>query len=108
MKTKKIDEATLCLGDVLNSRAVVGLGERNLHLAPWAVILYANGATTEAFRESEVLWWILLMIRSPCNPQEIFFGEIIIQHFRLPEGFHNGPIRVHDHCPRGQVEITLA
>ena len=39
---------------------VVGLGERTLHLAPGAVIMYANGATTENFRESEVLWWVLL------------------------------------------------
>merc|ERR1711860_440616 len=60
IKTKKIDEATPCLGDVMASRAVVGLGERTLHLAPGAVIMYANGATTEDFRESEVLWWVLL------------------------------------------------
>ena len=45
---------------MVDSRAVVGLGERNLHLAPGAVIMYANGATTEDFRESEVLWWVLL------------------------------------------------
>ena len=60
IKTKKIDEATPCISDVVDSRAVVGLGERNLHLAPGAVIMYANGATTEDFRESEVLWWVLL------------------------------------------------
>ena len=34
-----MNEATLCLGDVLDSRAVVGLGERNLLLAPGAVIM---------------------------------------------------------------------
>ena len=45
---------------MVDSRAVVGLGERTLHLAPGAVIMYANGATTEDFRESEVLWWVLL------------------------------------------------
>ena len=44
----------------MDSRAVVGLGERTLHLAPGAVIMYANGATTEDFRKSEVLWWVLL------------------------------------------------
>ena len=44
---------------MVDSRAVVGLGERNLHLAPGAVIIYANGATTADFRESEVLWWVL-------------------------------------------------
>ena len=32
IKTKKIDEATPCLGDVVDSRAVVGLGERNYHI----------------------------------------------------------------------------
>ena len=57
---KKNDEATPCLGDVLDPRAVVGIGERNLLLAPGAVIMYANGATTEAFIESEVIWWVLL------------------------------------------------
>jgi len=55
---RKIDEPTLCLSDVLDSIAVAGLGERTLLLAPGAVIMY-NGATTEAFRESEVLWWVL-------------------------------------------------
>ena len=50
---KKRDKATPCLGDVLDSRAVVGLGERNLLLAPRAVIMYANRATMEAFREFE-------------------------------------------------------
>ena len=45
---------------MLDFRVVVGLGERNLLLAPDAVIMYANGATTEAFRESEVFWWVLL------------------------------------------------
>ena len=29
-KTRKIDKTTLCLGDVLDSRAVVGRGERTL------------------------------------------------------------------------------
>ena len=53
-RQKRIDEATPCFGDVVDSRAVVGLGERNLHLAPGAVIMYANGATTADFRESEV------------------------------------------------------
>ena len=42
------------------SRAVLGLVEHNLLLAPGAVIMYANEATMEAFRESEVLWWVLL------------------------------------------------
>ena len=37
--------------------AVVGLGESNFLLAPGAVIMSANGATMEAFRESEVLWF---------------------------------------------------
>ena len=55
-----MDEDTSCLGDVVDSRAVVGLGERNLLLSPGAVIMYANGATMEAFREFEVLWWVLL------------------------------------------------
>ena len=45
---------------MVDSRVVVGLGERNLHLALGAVIMYANGATTKDFRESEVLWWVLL------------------------------------------------
>ena len=45
---------------MLDSRVVVGVGDRNLLLAPGAVIMYAYGATTEAFRESEVLWWVLL------------------------------------------------
>ena len=45
---------------MVDSRAVVGLGERNLHLAPGAEIMYANEATTAEFRESEVLWWALL------------------------------------------------
>ena len=45
---------------MVDSREVVGLGERNLHLGPGAVIMCANGATTEDFRESEVLWWVLL------------------------------------------------
>ena len=38
MKKKKIDEATLRLGKVLDSRAVVGLGERKLlsgHVREW-------------------------------------------------------------------------
>ena len=41
----------------LDSRAVVGLGEHTLlpvHVREWGPM--------EAFRESEVLWWILLMI----------------------------------------------
>ena len=45
---------------MLASRAVVGLGELTLLLAHGAVIMYANGTTMEAFRESEVLWWVLL------------------------------------------------
>ena len=49
-----------CLGDVLDSRAVVGIGLRTLLLSPGAVIIYANGATIEAFREFEMLWWVLL------------------------------------------------
>ena len=44
---------------MLDSRAVVELVERTLLLAPWAVIMYVNGATTEAFMESKVLWWVL-------------------------------------------------
>ena len=38
----------------------MGLGERTLLLVPGAVIMYANRATTEAFRESDVLCWVLL------------------------------------------------
>ena len=45
---------------MLDSRAVVGLVKRYLFLAPAAVIMYANRATTKAFWESEVLWWVLL------------------------------------------------
>jgi len=45
---------------VLDSRSVVGLDERNLLLFPRAVIMFANGATMEAFREFEVVWWVLL------------------------------------------------
>ena len=45
---------------MLDSRAVVGLVERTLLLALGAVIMYPKGATTEAFRESAVLWWVLL------------------------------------------------
>ena len=45
---------------MVDSRVVVGPGERSLHLAPGAVIMYANGATTEDFREFEVLWWVLM------------------------------------------------
>ena len=54
-----MDEATPCLGEV-DSRAVVGLVERNLLLPLRAVIMYANGATMKVFRESEGLWWVLL------------------------------------------------
>ena len=38
IKKKKLDEATLCLRDLLDSRAVVGLGERTLlpgHVLEW-------------------------------------------------------------------------
>ena len=45
---------------MLDSRAVVGLGERNILLSPGAVIMYADGATMEAFREFEVLWWMII------------------------------------------------
>ena len=44
---------------MLDSRAVVELVERTLLLSPWAVIMHVNGATTEAFMESKVLWWVL-------------------------------------------------
>ena len=48
---------------VLDSRA----SECNLLLAPGpgALIMSVNGATMAAFWESEVLWWVLLMILSP-------------------------------------------
>ena len=96
IKTKKIDEATPCLGDVVDSRAVVGLGERTLHLAPGAVIMYANGATTEDFRESEVLWWVLLDdyfadFREKKSPEGCMgsgSSTISQQHFWLPEGLN--------------------
>ena len=49
---EKLMKQPLCLGDLLDSRAVLGLVERNLLMAPWVVIMYANEATMEAFRES--------------------------------------------------------
>ena len=40
MKTKEIDEATLCFGDPLDYSVVVGLGERTLlpgHVREWGL-----------------------------------------------------------------------
>ena len=81
---------------MLDSRAVVGLGERTLLLSPGAVIMYANGATMEAFREFEVLWWVLLddylagfeKKRSPegCRGSGSPTGSK--QHFLLPKGLN--------------------
>ena len=34
----------------------------------------ANPVTMEAFRELKLLWWFLLMIRAPLQPQ-FFFGD---------------------------------
>ena len=67
---------------MLDFRVVVGLGERNLLLTPWVLIMSANGATMEAFKESEVLWWVLLIILSPalkkdpggCRGEQIING----------------------------------
>ena len=81
---------------MVDSRAVVGLGERTLHLAPGAVIMYANGATTEDFRESEVLWWVLLDdyfadFREKKSPEGCMgsgSSTISQQHFWLPEGLN--------------------
>ena len=81
---------------MVDSRAVVGLGERNLHLAPGAVIMYANGATTEDFRESEVLWWVLLDdyfadFREKKSPEGCMgsgSSTISQHHFWLPEGLN--------------------
>ena len=79
---------------------VVGLGERNLHLAPGAVIMYVNGVTggadhqqdpnytfdslkasmsaksanMEAFRVSKVLWRVLLRVFSQ-SPKTIGVAE---------------------------------
>ena len=74
----------------MESRAVVGLGERNLDLAPGAVIMYANGATTADFRESEVLWWVLL---------DDYFADI--REKKSPEGCigsGSSTICQHDNC----------
>ena len=43
------DEATLCFGDQLDSRAVVGLGK------------FASSWGSDHDRESKMLWWVLLM-----------------------------------------------
>ena len=54
-----MDGATLCLGDVLDSRAVVGPGERTLlpgHVREWG--------NHGGLQESEVFCWVLLMILS--------------------------------------------
>ena len=81
---------------MVDSRAVVGLGKRTLHLAPGAVIMYANGATTADFRESEVLWWVLLdnyfadfrEKKSPKGCMGSGSSTISQQHFWLPEGLN--------------------
>ena len=63
---------------VLDSRAIVGLGERNLLLATGVLIMSANGATMEAFRESVVLWLVLFMFLSTAKKSEGYMGEQII------------------------------
>ena len=50
---KRFEEATLCFGDALSSRAEVGPGERTT--PPEAVIMSVNGTTMEASRDSDVL-----------------------------------------------------
>ena len=48
IKKKKIDEATRCLGDVLDSRAVVGPRERNL--LPWHVRKWGHHVSLQGVR----------------------------------------------------------
>ena len=95
-----MDEATLCLGDMLDSRAVVGPGEYTLlpgHVREYghygglqesevfcwvlsmnsrcvvsSLDISVNPVTMEAFRELTLLWWILLIIRAPLQPLFIF------------------------------------
>ena len=82
--------------DVLDSRAVVGLGERNILLSPGSVIMYANGATMEAFREFKVLWWVLLddyfaYFREKNSPEGYRGSGSSTgsqQHFWLPKGLN--------------------
>ena len=64
------------VGDVLDSRMVVGPGCVLSSLG-----MFGNGATMEAFRESEVFWWVLLMILSQAFKNILLGGcrgELII------------------------------
>ena len=60
---KKRDKATPCLGDVLDSRAVVGLGERNLHAGAsknqiqyYSSNIFAGTGTCASARRTSATW----------------------------------------------------
>ena len=84
MKKPFFDEATLRLGEVLDSRAVVGLGERNLLLAPRALMMSANGATMEAFMELEVLGSVDDLLAGFKKKSRGLHGEHIISTLLTP------------------------
>ena len=130
-RCKNVDEATICFGDALDSRAVVGPGgERSLlpgHVRSVMVVPVEDPFTCppggfrgeritnrsvvyrhvresghhRGLREFKVLWRIRLMIRSPLQLPEAPY------HFGVPEGLHNDRVCGHWGLLEGVRESKL-
>ena len=73
---------------------------------PWAVIMSVHGATMEDIRESEVLWWVPLMILLPAFKKTVQgiaggskYSTWSQQYFSFPEG-----LKVREPCQHGGLQ----